>query len=251
MSLVAANVETDLLGTFSGEVERWGSVREVLRAKIELAIKTHPASRLFLASEGSFGPHPHLGFVPSDMEALMLFDKKENTEFYVEWISTEVVHDQIEISLAEKFDDFLSRNKFPSHGVLIRPAGLFKPIYKGIHDRHTVIKAIHECAKTSPDGKVLMAMDLRCQHSPTRQKVIFQAGEKLIESLKSHCPECDYPGFIIVGAVAGLPCCQCGKPSAVAKEVLFECVLCKHKKTSLRPDGLLFLPAQECQFCNP
>ncbi|HEY1079210.1 MAG TPA: DUF6671 family protein, partial [Bdellovibrio sp.] len=72
MSLVTAKVDTDLLGTFSGEVERRGAVREVLRAKIELAIKDRPKNRLFLASEGSFGPHPHLGFVPSDMEALML-----------------------------------------------------------------------------------------------------------------------------------------------------------------------------------
>ncbi len=55
---VAENLNTDLLGTFSGEVARLDDPITTLRKKCMLALKQHPIFDLVVASEGSFGPHP-------------------------------------------------------------------------------------------------------------------------------------------------------------------------------------------------
>ena len=60
MNCVRTEVDTDRFGTFSGEVERVGSVRETLRLKTAAATEAHPEARFFLASEGSFIPHDHI-----------------------------------------------------------------------------------------------------------------------------------------------------------------------------------------------
>ena len=88
LECIRLDVDTDRFGTFSGEVERVGSVRETLRLKTDAAAKLNPGARFFLASEGSFGPHPLIGFVSSDHEALLFIDTKLKTEIYVEEIST-------------------------------------------------------------------------------------------------------------------------------------------------------------------
>ncbi|MFS8822747.1 hypothetical protein NW810_08880, partial [Synechococcus sp. W60.2] len=56
-------LDTDQLGTFSRERPRPGDPIHTLRLKIERARQAHPAS-LVLASEGSFGPHPQIPWIP-------------------------------------------------------------------------------------------------------------------------------------------------------------------------------------------
>lgn len=82
MDCVAIPVDTDVFGTFSGEVERTGSVRETLRKKIKAAADQHSEAQLILASEGSFGPHPLIGFMQTDLESLLLWDRETGREIY-------------------------------------------------------------------------------------------------------------------------------------------------------------------------
>ena len=51
------DLDTDTLGTFTGEVPREGTPLEVCERKARLGMKVTGRS-LGLASEGSFGPHP-------------------------------------------------------------------------------------------------------------------------------------------------------------------------------------------------
>jgi len=60
-------VDTDELGTFSGEIERVGSVREVVIKKAELGM-AESGSPIGIASEGSIGADPLLPFINSDIE---------------------------------------------------------------------------------------------------------------------------------------------------------------------------------------
>jgi hypothetical protein len=55
---VADQLDTDQLGTFSGEKPRLDDPISTLRKKCELALKQQPEFDLVVASEGSFGPHP-------------------------------------------------------------------------------------------------------------------------------------------------------------------------------------------------
>lgn len=53
------DLDTDLLGTFSGEVPRVGTALEVCKRKARLGM-AGTGLPFGLASEGSFGPHHHL-----------------------------------------------------------------------------------------------------------------------------------------------------------------------------------------------
>ena len=57
--------DTDRFGTFSREIERTGNQIYAARAKIDGAFKHDPQAQVAIASEGSFGPHPHIFFALS------------------------------------------------------------------------------------------------------------------------------------------------------------------------------------------
>jgi hypothetical protein len=71
LCLEVADVDTDLLGTFSGEVPRTGDVRATLRAKARMALDVVPDADIVVATEGSFGPDPVLGWVALHEEVLL------------------------------------------------------------------------------------------------------------------------------------------------------------------------------------
>ena len=62
--VVNEQIDTDAFGTFTGEIERPGSPREVLLQKARLGMEITGLS-LGIASEGSFGPHPSMPFIES------------------------------------------------------------------------------------------------------------------------------------------------------------------------------------------
>lgn len=251
LNCIPIEVDTDQFGTFSGEVERTSGVRETLRLKIQAAIKMRPEARFFLASEGSFGPHPFIGFIPSDHEALLLFDKKLNIEIYVEEVSTKTNHAEIEFGPSDDLDGFLSQIGFPEHGIIVKPKGNSTKVFKNLKTLHEVQQAVLNSFQESSEPKIILLTDMRAHFNPTRMDVIKKAGEKLIESLCSFCPSCHAPGFSISRSVAGLCCEECGLPTSIAKDVIWSCVKCEYTEQKKRPDGLRSVSASNCDFCNP
>ena len=73
-------VDTDRSGTFTGEVTRRGSQLDAAGAKIEAAFVAAPGTRVALAREGSFGPHPHVSFAPLGREIVVLSDRETGLE---------------------------------------------------------------------------------------------------------------------------------------------------------------------------
>jgi Zn finger protein HypA/HybF involved in hydrogenase expression len=244
-------VDTDLFGTFSGEVERTGSVRETLRKKIRAAHSLVPHGRLFLASEGSFGPDPILGFTQSDLESLLLWDKDLQIEIYAEFLCRSPIHAETVFEISDDVDDFLKRISFPEHAVIVRPEGKFKPIFKGLKNKDDLKKAMNTCFENSVNSKIILATDLRADQNKTRRNAILKVGEALIEKLQSFCPHCKAPGFAISQGVPGLKCEECGEPSVAAVAVIFECPKCFYSEQRPRPDGRTSIPASECEHCNP
>ena len=248
---VATSVDTDEFGTFSGEVERMGSVRETLRKKIKAAAHQHSEAQLILASEGSFGPHPLIGFMQTDLESLLLWDRETGSEIYAEYLATDPIHAEKSMGPQDDFRAFLKEIKFPDHGVIVHPEGLLTPLFKGLHEERAVEQAMLDCFVASKTARVILMTDLRACHNASRRDAIQNAGKKLIESLKSLCQTCKYPGFAVIEAVPGLPCGDCGVPSQIAKAVLLACPRCKRKEQRQRPDGKRELDSSECEFCNP
>jgi len=68
---VPNDFDTDLLGTFSGEIERKDSAVDTVKKKCLLAMEQTNCD-LGIASEGSFGPHPILFMASANEELLVL-----------------------------------------------------------------------------------------------------------------------------------------------------------------------------------
>lgn len=251
IACVPVQVDTDRFGTFAGEIERQGTVRETLRQKIAAAAAALPSGRLFLASEGTFGPHPTIGLVPSDLETLLLWDRDRAIEIEAHALSLDVVHAEVVHEPGTDLTDFFARTHFPSHGVIVRPEGGFAPLFKGLHTPNEVVAAIAQAAPTATTGRVILATDLRANHNPTRQRVIVEAGEALLALICSTCARCGAPGFRSTTRVLGLPCEWCGRPSAAPCEFVFACQSCTHTEVRPRPDGRTSIDPGQCEFCNP
>ena len=84
---VNENFDTDILGTFTGEIERELDPIATARQKCLMAMELTNCD-LGIASEGSFGPHPTIFFVSADDEFLIFIDKKNNLEIIARELST-------------------------------------------------------------------------------------------------------------------------------------------------------------------
>lgn len=73
--IINKGFDTDKLGTFSGEVERTDDPITTARNKCLMAMDLANCD-LVISSEGSFGPHPTIYFLPADEKFLVFIDKK-------------------------------------------------------------------------------------------------------------------------------------------------------------------------------
>lgn len=251
MRCETVDVDTDLFGTFTGEVERTSPVKDTLRKKVQAVFRQKPEARFVLASEGSFGPHPFIGFIQSDHEVLLFFDRNTGLEVFADELSTETNHHEIEFGPKDDLQGFLDRVRFPSHGIIVRPKGSSPQVFKGLTDWGKLGQAIIDCFLVSSEPKVILSTDMRASFNPTRMSVIGKAGEKLFARLTSFCPSCAMIGFGPTRGIRGLPCSDCGFPTQVVKEVVFACLGCQLEESHEREDGLKFANPAECDFCNP
>ncbi len=251
VSCETVEVDTDEFGTFTGEVERQGSVKDTLRKKVASVLKVRPNARFVLASEGSFGPHPLIGFIRSDHEVLLFFDKETGVEIFVDELSTDTNHDEIEFGPRDDLFQFLERVKFPTHGIIARPKGKSTQVFKGLKDMARLGQAIIDCFMLSSEPKVILSTDMRASFNPTRMSVIGKAGEKLLARLQSFCPSCSAIGFGPIQGIKGLPCSDCGLPTHMVKETIFGCAACEFEEPHTRVDGLTSASPGDCEFCNP
>lgn len=246
---VAEEVDTDLLGTFSGEIERRGTVRETLRGKMALAHKIRSNESFFLASEGSYIPHPHLGFMSIGVESLLFWDAKKNFEIYCEFIDHHPVHEEQLFASQQGVHEFLEKVGFPQQAVILHPEKTRHPLFKGINNKMDFDKAFLDCLKRGESVKV--ATDLRAMMSPRRQWALQKAAEKLVEYLSTDCPKCQAYGFGFYKGHEGLPCEDCQMPSRLVSALVFRCPHCMYEESRKRPDGLELAPAENCDHCNP
>jgi len=244
-----ALINTDQFGTFSGEIPRPGGVRETLRRKIQETLKTYPQAELVLASEGSFGPHPYLPFAQSNHEALLFFDKRLQQEVYVEEVTPDTNHSEIELTSVEALEAWLEQICFPSHGIILRNPLEPAQIRKGLTTRTDLESALQDFKLSS--SRLILMTDMRAHLNPKRQKAIEKVGLKLREALLSQCPRCQTPGFVITRGQPGLVCSDCGSETNLIKQVELECRHCGYLESRPRPDGLQAADPAECPFCNP
>ena len=250
LEVYECNLDTDILGTFTGEIERKQSPRETALIKARLGIE-QSGEAIGIASEGSIGPDPMVPFINSDFEIMAFIDTELDLEI-VESIrsvnittATKIVHAQ------EDLTKFLKRADFPNHKLIVRTQKtptLF--CVKGIDDEYSLRKAIESVKKEDPNGVVVIESDLRAHCSPSRQRIIGELAVKLANRINQKCPKCSTPGWGVVSHVKGIPCSACKRISENAiKEEVLGCSHCLYemKGKSIADE----LDPARCDWCNP
>ncbi|MEN9846739.1 MAG: hypothetical protein RIS36_1886 [Pseudomonadota bacterium] len=246
------SIASDTLGTFTGEIERPGSMLDALRGKIRLARKL-TTERWVLVSEGSFSSADGFGLVVHGIEMLMLHDGITGTEIIEQHISYDTNYATATLTSTADLDRFLTRISFGSHALVLYPEGvpLDGNVRKGITDRTEAERILQAHLTTSPNRAVLAMSDMRAHLNPTRMVAIKACCELLANRLNTKCPLCESSGFGLVAAVPGLTCEECGAPTQRARGERHACPLCKHTIERPRSDGKAYASAAECEWCNP
>jgi hypothetical protein len=249
---VSDSIDTDRFGTFSRDVERTGSQLDAARAKIAAAFADAPDAQVALASEGSFGPHPYIPFLPFAREIVVLADRASGLELIGHHASPTTNFSHAVVSDVGAARAFADRAQFPEHGVIVmgaidgQPAparALIKNIRNAEDLENAVTQVIGMC------GAGFVETDMRAHRNPTRMRAIKRATLDLVRRFRSPCPVCAAPGFAVTERLVGLPCSWCGEPTLAIKAEVLSCAACGHRIERLAP-ATTADPGQ-CSGCNP
>lgn len=247
--LVSTKLDTDLLGTFSGEIERKKDALNTLRDKCLLAMELEGYD-LAVATEGSFGNHPTVFFAPANEELILLMDKKNKLEIIERVLSLETNFKTLKVDSVDALHEFLNQVKFPSHGVIIKNKEKnWTFIQKGIQSK-TQLMTIYN-ALIHNNESVYLETDMRAHYNPTRMNIIKQACEKLVKKIQSTCPNCESPGFGVTQVEAGLKCESCRMPTRSTAAHIYQCQQCGFEEKVAFPNGKTTEDPMYCDFCNP
>ena len=246
---VDENFDTDLLGTFTGEVERKQDVISTIRQKCLKAMEINNCD-LGIASEGSFGPHPTVFFSNADEEFLIFIDLKNKLEIIVRELSVETNFNGKEIKSENQLLAFADLVQFPSHGIILRKSPTENvSIQKEITDLDHLKEIFGKLSMKYPS--VYAETDMRAIYNPSRMIVIQNAAKKLVEKINSLCPNCRMPGFGITSSKKGLPCRLCHLPTRSVLNYISVCAHCNHSEENLYPNQIISEDPMYCDFCNP
>ena len=246
---IVPNLDTDQLGTFTGVVERKSDPITTARNKCVVAMELSNCD-LAIASEGSFGPHPNISFIPADDEFLIFIDKKNGVEIIARELSTETNFNGAIVTTQETLMEFARKVKFPSHGLILRNSReTFNGMKKGITEPAQLLAAFNHLIENFNTAYV--ETDMRAMYNPTRMGVIEAVAKKLVEKIKSTCPACHIPGFGITEVKQGLPCEICNYPTQSTLSYLYICQKCGFNQEEKYPKGKKTEDPMYCDMCNP
>jgi hypothetical protein len=247
--VVAPNLDTDTLGTFSGEIPRPDALIETSLLKAEMVFQTTDVD-CAVASEGSYGPIDRVPLNPGGVEIMAFVDRKRGLRL-VETLATHRTNWRIaRFGVgAPGVPELLKSMGFPEYGVfVIANSDPGHPI-KGLAAVGDVVAAVDREARRSDDGTAIIIADMRAHRNPTRMKVLRALSWKLAKRLSRVCPKCDAPGFGHIQSRRGLPCEGCGEPTHWIDFEIDGCAACGHAVARPRKDGRTAAPRLSCKVC--
>jgi hypothetical protein len=248
-SILLPKLDTDLLGTFTGEIQRKDDPITTAKNKCLIAFEMSDCD-IAIASEGSFGMHPSVYFIPVNEEVLYFWDKKNDIEISAKFLSTETNFSGEEIFSEKELEIFCKQAQFPSHGLIItNKKNNPKEIVKGIENVEFLKETFQYFMATY--GKVYIETDMRAMYNPSRMKVIEQATQVLIENINNCCPACSTPGFSLTHLKRGLPCEICNFPTQSIMSHTYTCKKCTFAEIHEFPLGKEKEDPMYCNHCNP
>jgi hypothetical protein len=250
--VVADTINTDSLGSFSGEIPRPADGPTTCRLKAEAGMAA-TGLNLGLASEGSFGPHPAIPFLPVGQEWMTFIDRDQDLVISDQLLARRTNFNHCRVGADTDLAAWLGRVGFPSHALIVRPnqgEGAM-PVRKGLQTASALQAALAEARRASADGLALVETDMRAHLNPTRMAAIRALAFRLVRRIARPCPACASPGWGPVELRLGLPCRWCGLATDLIQAEVFGCVRCDHRQDVPRPDGLQAADPGHCLSCNP
>jgi hypothetical protein len=244
-----ANLDTDVFGTFSGEIARTLRPEAAARAKARLAMVA-AATVCGLATEGSYAPLPEVG-LPGHEELVVFIDDARGIEIIERHRTVDNLPAPQWVRSYGETRPWLDSLGFPAQALIVRPADVRSQahIRKGVADVTTLKKAIGGAVFESPDGFAIIEPDLRAHTNPSRQRVLTRLAERLARRLATRCPSCQTPGYGRISVRIGLPCAGCRWPTDHITADVHGCGRCRRQET--RPRLRTVANPKWCDRCNP
>jgi hypothetical protein len=246
--ILVSDLDTDKLGTFTGEIPRLYDAMTTCKTKALQAAKAANLSYA-IASEGSFGPHPYIPFIPYSHEIMVFVDTQANLCIYEEMITEDTNYQTKFVDKNTDVSAFCKQVGFPSHGICVQTSNLNQVIAKGLKTKQELLLALEQGFER--DNQLLLSTDMRAMMNPTRMGVIAKLAEKLVLRILCPCPQCHTPGFGQKSVTGFLSCQQCQMPTEIHAFELWGCIRCDYQEKKARSDGKEHINPQYCQFCNP
>lgn len=246
------HINTDSLGTFSGEVARLDNMYNTALKKAKMGLSNSHYD-IAMASEGSFVPHPDLPWCTINSEIMVFYDAVNNWISSEKSIETNTNYGELITTSYEEALNFAYRKLFPTHGMILNPhlENSNEFLFKGIQNIDEFKETFNTCKSLSKEDKVRIQTDMRAHMNPTRMKVIAHLAQQLAARIKNNCPKCEALGFGLTEKIPGLPCRGCGSPTDRIHYELWVCSRCQYAKRNPRTDGIKFTEPQYCFVCNP
>jgi uncharacterized protein DUF6671 len=248
--VVAHGLDTDALGTFSGEVPRPDALVETCVIKAELAFRVLDVD-CAIANEGSYGPIERVPLVPSGIEIMAFIDRKRGLRI-VETLGTHRTNWRLSRFRAgdPNVPVVVTAMGFPRYGVFVISSTDPSHPVKDLSNMDELVAAVNREASRSEEGLAIVIADMRANRNPTRMRVLRALSWKLAKRLQRLCPKCQTPGFGAIGARRGLPCECCGEPTHWVDFEIDACSACGHATARPRKDGRKTAPKLSCKACR-
>jgi hypothetical protein len=249
LDVIEVPVDTDTLGTFSGEIERIASPLDTAIAKARLGMRAS-GHQIGIASEGAIGPSPEVPFLPVCTELVVLVDDVLDIIITGTATAYDIVAVTADIEATSDLTSFLRRAQFPRHAMIVSALDATTPmVIKGIEDLSTLLEAIRTSTAHSACGRARVETDLRAHRCPSRRRIIERAALDLATRAATACPTCSTPGYGPIRNEIGVPCAWCGRDTDTIRNRIHGCKKCgiehcETTRTGLADPGL-------CGWCNP
>lgn len=253
--VVPDGFDSDQFGTFTRDIKRPANQLATARLKAMHALEhlgEALGTELAIASEGSFGPHPLMPYVPLNRELVLLIDRRHGLEIAGHAATPDTNYSHQQVDSLEAALKFAQTAGFPSHGLVVMPAAEGSDpteIHKGITQEDQLREIVTAILKRH--GHAHLETDMRAMMNPTRMRAIALATQDLIRKLQQTCPQCHAPGFDVGDRQPGLPCGLCHAPTDLTLAAIYCCAQCGFTETVRYPDGQELADPAQCAYCNP
>lgn len=232
------DLDTDALGTFTGDVPRALSPMDAAAAKAagaaaELGTPFGVATEASYASAlGGFGPVVH-----EELAVFVDLERGIRVPHGLRAYARVAAPRDVEDEAAARA--YLDRVGFPGQAVVAR---LGDQLRKGLQDEELVLGLVRR-------RPVRLEPDLRAHMNPQRRRILRRVAWGMALRLRTTCPACACPGFGPVDVVRGVPCGACGTPTSRVRADVDGCAACPARRE--RPRPVAVADPATCDVCNP